>query len=302
MTRRYVAWLWLLSGAPIGLALIFLPPAVRLWIFALFVLLDTGHSLSPIILAWTHREFRRQVIYPQPAKFLLLPGLIAGVAVLIGIATQAGWTSFQPGLGAYIRITGWRNPLPLLVWVYSAWNLYHFGMQNYGVASLLLQVNRARSSSSHGSYSGSVVGFLRLRNRCALKWFCLIGFLVIYFVVSGINVLGFWWIPGLDQDIWWLGPLVLSGMLSANHWIVDIGLSARVRGWWFPIVVLAAGMIGFVWLVPTPNERLIRTIPAIVCVPMALGFMHFLYSRWVWQFSDPRVRATIGRDLVARPA
>jgi hypothetical protein len=48
---------------------------------------------------------------------------------------------------------------------------------------------------------------------------------------------------------------------------------------------------------PAPLPWWIRaTIPA-VSLRLGLGFVHFLYDRWLWQFSDPRVRATIGADL-----
>ena len=267
-------WLWLLSGLPVGIALIVLPPAAQLACFVLFVFLETGHSLSPIVLAWTHREFRRRVIYPQPYKFLLLPGLISGVAVVIGVATQAGWTSYSPGPGASGRITGWDNPFPLLVWFYSAWNLYHFAMQDFGV--LMLCTGPAK--------------------RRVKKLGCLVGLIGSYLAVGGVNVLGFWHLPGL-VNAWWTGPM-MTGAVSVNHWIVDIGLSSRVvkHSWVFVIGVLSVGAIGFVWMVPTSQGMMIRMIPAIVCARLGLGFVHFLYSRWVWRFSDPKVRATIGKD------
>src|SRR5215469_8555930 len=110
MTRRYVAWLWLLSGLPVGLALLLMPPLARFACFIAFVSLETAHSLSPIVLAWTHREFRQQVIHPQLCKFVLVPGLIGGTVIATGVVTQIGWTSYHPGPGAYARITGWRNP------------------------------------------------------------------------------------------------------------------------------------------------------------------------------------------------
>ena len=278
MTRRYVALLWLLSGLPVGLALIFLPPTARYVCFVLFVLLETGHSLSPIVLAWTHREFRRQVIYSQPGKFLALPSSLFLAALSIGVATQSGWTSYHPGPGASARITGWDNPLPLLVWFYSAWNLYHFAMQDFGVLML---------------WSGP-------SRRWVKRAGCVVGLVGIYFLVLGVNVLGFWRVPGFLNP-WWAGlaTTIMIGFVSVNHWIVDIGMSGRVarHGWVFVVSILSLGVIGFAWIIPTPNGTVIRMIPSIICARLGLGFVHFLYSRWVWQLSDPQVRATIGRDL-----
>jgi hypothetical protein len=90
---------------------------------------------------------------------------------------------------------------------------------------------------------------------------------------------------------------VLLGTFSVNHWIVDIGLSSRVAGWWLGVVVILAGTIGFVWIVPTPNGMMIKVMPVVICARLGLGFVHFLYSRWVWKLSDPRVRAAIGQNL-----
>jgi hypothetical protein len=93
--RRFVGWLWLLSGLPIGLALVVLPPAGRLLFFTAAVFLETGHSLSPIIMAWTRRGFRA-IMFRQPKKFLLLPLVVFGSAFAIGAVTSLGWTSFIP--------------------------------------------------------------------------------------------------------------------------------------------------------------------------------------------------------------
>jgi hypothetical protein len=70
--RRFVGWLWLLSGLPVGLALVVLPPAGRLLFYTAAVFLETGHSLSPIVMARTHRGFRPLMLW-RPRKYLLLP-------------------------------------------------------------------------------------------------------------------------------------------------------------------------------------------------------------------------------------
>ena len=100
-----------------------------------------------------------------------------------------------------------------------------------------------------------------------------------------------------DQHVGFL----LTGAFSVNQWIVDIGLSSWVskRGRLFIAGVLLAGMVEFLWMVPPPSGMMIRVIPVLICGRLELGFVHFLYSRWVWKFSDPQVRATIGRDLLA---
>jgi hypothetical protein len=217
------------------------------------------------VLAWTHGEFRRQVIYSQPRKFLLWPALVFLAALTVGIATQAGWTSYRPGPGAYSRITDVTNPFPLLVWFYSLWNVYHFAMQDYGVFRL--------------------IGFDRNQFVHKLAWL----------TVMAWAVFGF---PRLTQSPW-ARLIVATGMIGVNHWVVAIGLSARVvsHAWAFVPGILLAGAVGFLWTVPTASANLLRIVPVVLSARIGLSFVHYLYDRWVWKLSDPRVRATIGREL-----
>ena len=116
---------------------------------------------------------------------------------------------------------------------------------------------------------------------------------------------------GLALALIWWQPIIGVAVYSLNHWLVAIGLSshvysarrlrARAGGWLFALAMLMAGAIGFLWLIPTPNGTLLRVIPIVVSTRLGLGFVHFLYDRWVWKMTDPRVRATIGRDLLEPP-
>src|SRR5271156_1290502 len=178
--RSYVIWLWLLSGPGVGLALVMAPPAVRLWFFVAAVFLETGHSFSPIVLAWTHGGFR-QVMLRQPLKYLGLPAATIVATFMIADLT---------GLGVMMSI-------------YWAWNIYHFGMQDFGVA--------------------------RLAGLKSYRWPMMIGCL-------GLTALGMAVLPRIAPET----SLFLVGLLSFNHWAVDIGLSSRVSryGWLFAVGVL----------------------------------------------------------------
>ena len=263
-TRHYLAWLWLLSGLPVGIALIFLPPMGALACFTLFVLLETGHNLCPIVLAWTHAEFRRGML-GQKVKYLLIPGAVLFSVLAIGTVTSLGWTSFVPGPGALYGLTDGTNLLPLAMWIYWPWKIYHFGMQHFGVVQIL-QVGGSRR--------------------------------VHMILCLAATAFGMAVVPALTDSQW--AFLLMMGIFSVNHWVVDIGLSARVmkRGWLFAGAVLLMGAVGFLWMIPTSNGMMIRVIPIIICARLGLGLVHFLYSRWVWKLSDPQVRATIGRDLL----
>jgi hypothetical protein len=91
--------------------------------------------------------------------------------------------------------------------------------------------------------------------------------------------------------------------VGANHFITDIVLSWRVVSYkiWFVCVLAIASPLVFLWQFATPDGTPGRLMvgPVIVFVGMrwGVGFVHFLYSRWVWKLSDPQVRATIARDL-----
>jgi hypothetical protein len=179
---------------PVAAVLLMMPPAARLWCFALFVVLETAHSFSPIVLAWTHGGFRQRVIWAKPWKYVGLPAMVFVFSLSIGLATNAGLTSYVPGPGQFERVTDLTNPFPLLVWGYSAWNLYDFGMQDFGIWRL---------------WGGASI------NRWVQVAICL--GLVIFFVEIMRHI---------THSLWVM--LLVTGVVSVNHWVVDIGLSSRV--------------------------------------------------------------------------
>jgi hypothetical protein len=108
---------------------------ILLLFFSLVPLLETGHSLSPIVLAWSHGGFRR-IMVERKAKYILLPTLIFSGSALVGCLTSLGLTDYRAGPHRMFEVAGWSNPFPIMVWVYMIWNAYHFGMQNFGVLSI----------------------------------------------------------------------------------------------------------------------------------------------------------------------
>lgn len=253
-TRRLIAWLWLLSGVPVGVALIFMPSSVLLWCFALFIVLDEAHNMAPIALAWSHGEFRRQVIYRQPWKFIGLPAATLALMLTIGTVTTFGWTSYAAGPNLY-RLSDWTNLMPVMMWIYWPWKIYHFGMQNFGVMQLL-RVGRRRLNMA---------------------------------VCLAVTFFGMAILPALTGSRWVF--LMMLAVFSVNHWVTDIGLSAIAIGkrWWLLVgALLLIGGTGFVWLVPTSEGMLMRVIPIVICLRLATGFNHFYpYSRCVWKRDSP---------------
>jgi hypothetical protein len=95
--------------------------------------------------------------------------------------------------------------------------------------------------------------------------------------------------------LWWFA------VVSLNHWLTAIGLASHIQKrfppYIFAVGLMAGGLVFFCTLfVNFATGALYFTVTA-VGLRLSLGFVHFLYDRWVYKFSDPQVRATIGRDL-----
>jgi len=323
---------WILSGLPIGLLLLLClwastPPAALSP--SLLVLLQTGHLLSPIALAWNHRGFRA-VIRQQPVKYVLVPALVLLNTTAVGIATGTIFSDFHPRRGLSVKIdpaSDYRNPFVMMLVVYSAWNAYHFAMQNFGILSIYrrkshiygpgqrrvdmifcivmmgaatflpfaphLRLDRSVIQYVYASIALVGIPFMLWREMLTGA-FCLPRVLFIFTNAVGL-VLVFW------QGLWGFA------IIAVNHWLVAIGLSSHVYSVHrdrppivFAAVLIIAGVLGFALLfVSFPTLTIKVTMPA-VGLRIGLGFVHFLYDRWIYKLSDPQVRATIGRDIFCR--
>ena len=101
-------------------------------------------------------------------------------------------------------------------------------------------------------------------------------------------------------------------IIGLNHWLVAIGIASHVhanhRGgspWLFAALLMIAGFGLFCLLfvdfqrlpaVGLSAAALVFTVTT-VGFRLGLGFIHFLYDRWLYKLSDPRVRVTVGRDI-----
>jgi hypothetical protein len=246
--RRYVkpmTWIrnpwwdcfWILSGLPIGLTLMVLAPTMVPSLAVTIMVLESAHVVSPMLLAWTRPELRA-IVSQEWGKHIALPATIM-VAVLIA-------------------------PASCVMGLYFAWNIYHFGTQNFGVMSLY-----CRGGSSD--------------DRVRRGLLCL-----------GVTAFGMGVIPELIDN-----PLVTAfcmGIFSFNHWLTDIGLSSRVAHWhWGFIVAVLA--IGVAWLLLRNGPLSVRLVPQIIVIRAGIGMIHFIYSARIWRLRDPRMRAIIGRDI-----
>jgi hypothetical protein len=157
----------------------------------------------------------------------------------------------------------------MMIIVYFVWNIYHFGMQNYGFLRLYWPaVGRSE----------------------AMQW--------AMFITTFITLFCMVILPEKFQDqrlaLFFLGAVII------NHQLAAIGLASHVwanhhgrNPLWFATASIAAGAL-LAWVI-------LHTPPVVFMIMVGLrvaaGFVHFLYDRWIYKLSDPQVRATIGRDL-----
>jgi hypothetical protein len=218
---------WLLSGLPIGLALmILLPPRHAFALVATIMVLESGHVVSPIILAWTRPELRA-IVQREWIKHIAGPVAVMGGVLVFPTAWVAG--------------------------LYWAWNIYHFGMQNFGVSSLYLRGHR------------------RVRMLACL----------------GVTAVGMTALPHLSVR----AEMLSLGAFSFGHWLTDIGLSSRVARWHWAFIVLVLA-VGAAWLIARQGPLSVRLVPQIVVLRYGIGMVHFIYSARIWK-SDARTLGAV---------
>jgi hypothetical protein len=212
------------------------------------IVLDHAHLASPMGLAWSNTRMRRTML-AEWKRFIVLPVGCLAAAVIVGLLSS---TTRQP---AFLALAA----------AYFVWNLWHFGSQHFGVASLL------------GWRSGP-------------RWFR-------QALTIGTTVL----VLVLPVFLHVVLLVLLDALINLAHWLTDISLSARkkARHWaLFLSVVLLIGMSGFLWKTISIDPRYCGLLPActasyafpvLLGLRYGLGFVHFLYSRWVWQGRYMRV-------------
>lgn len=301
------------------------------------VALDMGHNLAPMFLAWSHDGFRALML-KRPVRFIIVPIVLLALGTLAGIASSVWgdplWTPFvNSALSASElwppRIT---NTMWWLIIIYASWNYYHFAKQNFGV----LSIYRLKSAVIYPENQRRIDLVFAFVVQTAVIGSVFLGFaqtqaisesthLLYFLVVLGLCLLivrdaaigGRYWTPrvifSVSQSLCLLFPgLMIVAANGINHWIVSIGLASHVDGRShhrsplifasFIIIVGIAVFWALFWkrgaLYSWNLRDMIDLALPYAGFRLALGFVHFLTDRSLYQFHKPEVRATIGRELL----
>jgi hypothetical protein len=319
---------WILSGLPLAGALLLLSPSIYL-VLAITILFEHAHFLSPMALAWTHSGFRALMLRRR-MKFIGVPLAIIATTTTIGVLTSLYVPDLNVDVGLRVRVYGsadYDQPFVMLVVLYFLWNNFHFGMQNFGVLSIY------RVKSGSGTRRKDMIYCLGVQFASAIMAYSWVLGLdrghmqTFYFLAAAAGIVAML----LSETRW--SPRVLFiiadgvalmffvesflwgfAIWSVNHWLVAIGLSGHVYGVQrgrspapFVAGLLAASVVVFMLIFGSGvnlktlfNPKfVVQTTMIVMSVRYGVAFTHFLYDRWLWQFSNPDVRATIGKDLFA---
>lgn len=237
------------------------------------VCMNFAHAISPIALAWSHRGFR-YVMLARPGKFIGVPAAVIISGIVAAVGTWLLFPTFRPADMVLEHLQLKNLTVPIIIWanLYAVWNLYHAGAQNFG--------------------------FLCLYRRQG--WKGRQKYLVLAVCIAISVFVG----HEMSRVFEYKGVLLFCfGLVTVNHWFAAIGLSAHVHSrhtgrspLWFAGGVILAGSL-LVWIFYLGITTSLHVMVLTLCLRGALGIWHFLQDRWIWQLSDPQVRATIGRDV-----
>jgi hypothetical protein len=273
---------------------------VMIVVFIIFIVLDTAHITSPMVMTITDQRMRREAL-SRWRQFLLLPALVGSIAIVIGVLCSFGWTDYVPGnYKMYYIGYQWRfyeplplrgfhavwdainTPMPLLMMAYFAWQIWHFGSQHYGLLVIYLHKN------------DRIIRWRRLTKGLCVALtapFMLIMPLTIFRVPQG-------YVPGHDLLLLippWVS-LLLLGFISVTHWLTALGLStlvSRIKGW-LPFILLV-GVTGLLWQAAQPGGMVWRNEPWVAGIAIALSFTHYIYDALWWH------RGTLAMQRVVTP-
>jgi hypothetical protein len=299
------------------------------WVLtASLTLLVFGHVLGPIVAAWTIPELRSRMAR-EPGKFIFLPLALFLVPAALYAVARPVWflVALQAG--------------------YCLWNIWHFSAQNFGV----LSAYRHRSGAGRpverrlDKLYCVLIGLVFLPLACYFHFAnlgalfeilpapgearglgpvivggslaCAAAAVVLEWrraarswprILFGIGM-------GLQPVVTVLfGPMYFLAVVMLNHWLVEIGFSAKVIGgsasrrllgfvlaagllilislqmkiWGFDGAVAVFSQEAMVWDPSGAHSPLLpQNVDWLGVFLLGIFFVHFLYDRYLYAFGDP---------------
>jgi hypothetical protein len=267
-----------------------------------------------------------------PILMLLLG---AGVGIVMHVYYPTFHADFRALAGISV-IDDLANPFAPMMLFYLLWNAFHFGKQNYGVMSIYRRKAAVSDPlqrhidlifccfTTWATMSIPIVPALAKMVHGMIGWpaahpfldaieaICVMGTFIVTAAMLVRERRNGWCVPrvlfivtcsfGFVASFWF--DVWAIAIVMINHWLVAIGLSSHVYSVHrhcsssvVALVLIIVGVAMFALLfISVPPLAVKVTFPALG-LRIGIGFVHFLYDRWVYKLSDPNVGATIGRNM-----
>jgi hypothetical protein len=155
----------------------------------------------------------------------------------------------------------------ILALIYSWWNVFHFAAQNYGICRLF--------------------GYH--------KWWQTD-------IAIVVTIIPFVMFPFAGT----VGLILANYTLGLAHWITDWGLCSWASRRWivFGGLALVAGLFGLLFKDVSLCDNAVGVclwqiaVPWLLSLRFGLGFVHFLYSRWVWRHGRELLGTAHGESVL----
>jgi hypothetical protein len=234
----------------------------RLLLISAVLFLDSSHLPAPIALAWGHTGFRRRIALAHKVKYIAVPLIVLALTTLTVPVTLIFWPGFHPVIGRRVGAALDRNvvnPFTITLTLFMLWNFYHYGSQNFGLWRLWRRGRGRRRLQRASCVGGTIAGMIALPRIAPV----LLPFEVLLHGLPAI------WLAAKASRrpiLFWLAMLLIGAIITG----------ALVAGVLYGSLAIAM---------------------VAVATRVGLGLVHFLYDRWVWRLSDPRVWTIIGGDI-----
>lgn len=229
-------------------------------IAATAILLQFAHALSPVMLAWSHRDYRA-IVRARAAWYIWLPVGLMGATGVVGYLAPADIVQSAGGVtvtGNFFVIGEYVHPFMLMVWAYLAWNAYHFGSQNFGVLSIYRVKFGGYMARQRGIDRGFALGSM------TLSMAVIIGYQIQQTELNPYaSYYLFYALKWTTAGFLGLGVALIARELRRHSWpralfMINIAIAPFLIMWWEPVLLRWANVM--LWETHEANPALARII------------------------------------------